>query len=218
MSPFTYLCRPRCLVIFLFALVLTTLSTTAAKAQELQDVVYLKDGSVIRGVIVEQVPGASLLIETREGNRFRYQMDQVERLTREPIPSTSSRNVSPRSPAAAGLLSALIVGAGQGYNGEWGKAAGFAAGAILLGGAAISSANSDECYYYNDCGTAGMFALGWLAVGIWSIADAVSSARAINRELGLAFVELAPEIRLSSVGEGYPASRSMHLYLLRITH
>jgi hypothetical protein len=32
------------------------------------EVVYLKNGSVIKGTIVEQVPGESLKIQTRDGN------------------------------------------------------------------------------------------------------------------------------------------------------
>ena len=56
------------------------------EAQEMQDVVYLKDGSIIRGTIVEQVPSESLLIETSDGSRFRYSMELIERMAKEPIP------------------------------------------------------------------------------------------------------------------------------------
>ena len=54
------------------------------KAQEIQDVVYLHNGSIIRGTIVEQVPGESILIQTVDGNRFRYSMEEIERMVKEP--------------------------------------------------------------------------------------------------------------------------------------
>ncbi len=43
-------------------------------AQQMIDVVYLKNGSIIRGVIVEQVPNKSLTIKTADGNVFVLQL------------------------------------------------------------------------------------------------------------------------------------------------
>jgi hypothetical protein len=50
---------------------------------EWQDVVYLKNGSVIRGMIVEQVPNMSLKIMTADGSVFVYEMEQVAKITKE---------------------------------------------------------------------------------------------------------------------------------------
>jgi hypothetical protein len=61
------------------------------QAQRYEDVVHLKNGSVIRGIIVEQVPNESLKIETRDGNIFVYQMDEVEKMTKETTTSRSPR-------------------------------------------------------------------------------------------------------------------------------
>ncbi len=65
-----------------------------ANAQSLQEVVYLKNGSIIRGVIIEQVPNESLKIQTADGNVFAYQMDEVEKITKEEV--KNSRNHSRR--------------------------------------------------------------------------------------------------------------------------
>lgn len=54
-----------------------------AGAQQLQDVVYLKNGGIIRGIIIEQVPGQSIKIQTRDGSVFVYSMDEVQKMTRE---------------------------------------------------------------------------------------------------------------------------------------
>lgn len=47
------------------------------------DVVFLKNGSIIRGVIMEQVPNESLKIKTADGSIFVYKMDEVEKIAKE---------------------------------------------------------------------------------------------------------------------------------------
>ena len=49
------------------------------------DVVYLKNGSVIRGIIIEQVPNQSLRIKTVDGNVFAYDVSEVEKITKEEL-------------------------------------------------------------------------------------------------------------------------------------
>lgn len=48
------------------------------------DVVYLKNGSVIRGVIIEQIPNKNIKIETADKNIFVFQIDEIEKLVKEP--------------------------------------------------------------------------------------------------------------------------------------
>ena len=70
-----------------------------------------------------------------------------------------------------GIASAFINGLGQAINGDWGKAAGFFFGGIAGGylGKAVA-------------GKAGMWAVGF-GVGIWSIVDAVKSAKTTVTEI-----------------------------------
>src|ERR1035437_1363041 len=66
------------------ALILFALVTTIAYAQSnYEDVVYLKNGSMIRGVIIEQVPNKSVKIETYDISVFVYEMDEIQKLTKE---------------------------------------------------------------------------------------------------------------------------------------
>jgi hypothetical protein len=53
--------------------------------QVMEEVVYLKNGSVIRGIIIEQVPNRTIKIQTADGNLFVYDMDEIEKLTKEPV-------------------------------------------------------------------------------------------------------------------------------------
>jgi len=62
---------------------LVLISFFAFGQEAMIDVVYLKDGSIIRGVIIEQVPNKSIKIQTRDGNVFVYQIDQIDRITKE---------------------------------------------------------------------------------------------------------------------------------------
>ena len=54
----------------------------AVQAQNYQDVVYLKNGGIIRGVIVEQQPNVLLKVKTGDGNLFVFQMAEVEKMTK----------------------------------------------------------------------------------------------------------------------------------------
>ena len=52
-------------------------------AQQIEDVLHLKNGEVIRGTIVEQIPGESLKIQTRDGNVLVFTMDEIAKLAKE---------------------------------------------------------------------------------------------------------------------------------------
>lgn len=67
------------LILILFALI-----TSFVWAQNnYQDVVYLKNGSVIRGLIIEQIPNESIKIETSDRSVFVYKMEEIEKMTKE---------------------------------------------------------------------------------------------------------------------------------------
>ncbi|GIX07718.1 MAG: hypothetical protein KatS3mg115_2121 [Candidatus Poribacteria bacterium] len=198
------------------------LLTGAALAQELQDVVYLKDGSIIRGVIVEQVPGEYLKIETSDGSLFVYRLDQVERMTREPAKGVRSEPAPARTPsvqalrqipsrkepALAFLLSFLIVGGGQFYNGDTTK------GIVHLGIAvlALSSwvmAIEDNSYYSDPDGDDGFGAL-MLLIGmgnyVYSMIEAPIRASRINEQRERMLLELGISQPTSLVPEATPPS------------
>ncbi len=103
------------LALFLFALI-----TTVAFAQSnYQDVVYLKNGSIIRGVIIEQVPNKSIKIETADRNVFVFQMEEIEKLAKEPIKAKSGHSGN-----KSGLKSGYKLTIENGYEvgvGTWSR-------------------------------------------------------------------------------------------------
>ncbi|MDC8001627.1 hypothetical protein POV26_11305 [Aequorivita todarodis] len=62
------------------------ISTFTIAQNHYQDVVYLKNGSIIRGVVIEQVPNESIKIETADKSIFVYQMDEIQKITKEEKP------------------------------------------------------------------------------------------------------------------------------------
>ena len=51
-------------------------------AETYEDVIYLKDGSVIRGIIIEQAPNEYIKIQSGQ-NIFVYQINEVEKIKKE---------------------------------------------------------------------------------------------------------------------------------------
>ncbi len=68
---------------FILAL-LVSLFTLTVSAQTYEDVVYLKNGSIIHGMIIEHVPNVSLTIKSSE-NLFVYKLDEIAKYTREEV-------------------------------------------------------------------------------------------------------------------------------------
>lgn len=60
----------------------------------MEDVVYLFNGSIIRGIIIEQVPNSTIKIQTKDGSIFVFKYEEIERITKE-NPTTSTKIETP---------------------------------------------------------------------------------------------------------------------------
>lgn len=54
-----------------------------AYCQDNQDVVYLKNGSVVKGLLMEQIPNEQVKIMTPDGNIFVFKYAEIEKMTKE---------------------------------------------------------------------------------------------------------------------------------------
>jgi len=82
---------------YLALLLFVFIATASFGQNNYQDVVYLKNGSIIRGVIIEQVINKSIKIETADKSVFFYQMDEIEKITKEsPVQSKTANNQNKR--------------------------------------------------------------------------------------------------------------------------
>ena len=59
------------------------LAVSSSFAQQYEDVVYLKDGGVRRGLILEQIPNESVKLKTNYGEIFVIQMSDISRIVKE---------------------------------------------------------------------------------------------------------------------------------------
>ncbi|MFT4169260.1 MAG: hypothetical protein QM653_09100 [Dysgonomonas sp.] len=55
------------------------------------ETVYLKNGGIIRGIIIEQIPGDNIKIRTKDGNVFVYNYEEISKITKD-IRSLTSRD------------------------------------------------------------------------------------------------------------------------------
>jgi opacity protein-like surface antigen len=72
--------------LFLYLGVLSVVAlTTSTYAQQMEDVLYLKNGSIIRGIIIEQTPNVSIKIKTKDGSIFAYKYEEIEKFAKEEV-------------------------------------------------------------------------------------------------------------------------------------
>lgn len=161
--------------LFLAAVLLVAISS--AYAEELEDVVYLKNGGVYRGIVVEQIPGESLTIQTNTGGIVTFSLDEVARITKEnPTTRTLAQRRKQKSTGVATALSIVFPGAGQHYLGAHFRAllmeamCGAGVGLVINGGK-------------NGDGDAVGWGIGMIGVSyLWSIIDAPLTAESINNK------------------------------------
>ncbi len=187
------------------------LGMTFAFAQtSLQDVVYLNNGSIIRGDIIEMIPNESVKIMTTDGSVFVYPFADVEKFSKEEAINSKQilnnvYNVEKKSPWISGALSLFVPGLGQLYNGENHKGAidfltNVGGYVITLTGAIIMETSVDltSDYYYDVDDGQYMIGLALTLGGaclvygnlIHSICDAVKSSKRINAENGFVMYQL----------------------------
>jgi hypothetical protein len=87
-----------------FAILAIIILPFFAKAQlgKYEEVVYLKNGNIYHGVIIEQIPGVSLKIKSSDRNVFNVKIEEVEKITREELrpqmPPARPEPMAPQGP------------------------------------------------------------------------------------------------------------------------
>jgi hypothetical protein len=75
----------------LLFLLFISLSIIIKGQQNYQDILFIKNGSILRGVIINQVLNKSIRIVTLEGDSLNFNIEDIEKLTREAVPSTNQK-------------------------------------------------------------------------------------------------------------------------------
>ncbi len=91
------------------------------KADEYKEVVYAKNGSIIKGMITEIVPNESLKIQTLDGSVFVFAMDDVMKITKEIAQQETRKASTPKAVKSlrqSGYKGFADMGGGVCFNGE----------------------------------------------------------------------------------------------------
>lgn len=77
-------------------IILSFVSLAISWAQQWIEVVYLTDGGVIKGTVIEQIPEKSIKIQTADGSIFVYEMSRVEKIVKEEVTPTRPNYYRPQ--------------------------------------------------------------------------------------------------------------------------
>ena len=157
----------------------TMLTASTFSQEEMQDVIYLENGSVVKGIIVELVPNVSVKIKLQDGIVYIYPMDEVRKIVRKNAPKER------KSPELAFVLSLIFPGGGQFYNGDVSK--GITQELLIAGGLVlvISESNKNRSGFLDTRNsTFRIVGITMVAGGLlWSLIDAPISASKKNKML-----------------------------------
>lgn len=193
---------------FIVTSVLLLVFAVCAFAQANKYVVRLKNGIDVECVSYKLTSDNKIEVTYADGSTVILKMDDVEKVTpvtakAEPVVLQTSRQAQPhvqqntynqsgqynqaaygvkpaKSPALAGVLSFLIPGVGQFYNGHVGAGIGF-----LLGGG-LSANLMYSAAYNGDAALTTVFACTTLGLWVWGIVHAVQGSKRVNMERGYA--------------------------------
>jgi hypothetical protein len=82
-------------LVFASLICLLCIPAMAQGQTQYEDVVYLKNGSIFRGMIIEQVPNVSLKIQTADRNVFAFRIDEIEKITKEEVQTVQVNKSKP---------------------------------------------------------------------------------------------------------------------------
>ena len=185
---------------------------TEAEAQIVEEVIYLKNGSVVRGIIVEQIPNETLRIRTKGGSEFVFKMSEVLKITKElpvvepPGPGRlpPSSYIREKDPLIAFGLSFLVIGTGQLYVEEYSRAYMHWVLAVVNVALIVTAAEDNYSNYDPDgddlYGLIGI--IGGLTNWVTSMVTAPSQAQAFNEKQRQAVSLLSDRLLLESYTSG----------------
>ena len=83
-------------------------------------VVYLNNGSIVRGTVVEIIPDETIKIETVDDIIIVYPFDEVQKITKETDKSSTIRLKDPYEAMSIQIITGVFLsGGGQIYNGQY---------------------------------------------------------------------------------------------------
>ncbi len=82
----------------------------------MEDVVYLKNGNVLRGIIMEQIPNKSITLKINEKNTMVIKFDEIEKITKEAIAEKPKEKAPPTDYKQKGFIDLTELTYGYGVS------------------------------------------------------------------------------------------------------
>jgi len=99
------------LITLLFCLAIPTFITAQ---NNMEDVVYLKNGNVLRGTIMEQIPNKSIVLKINDKNTMTIKFDEIEKITKEAVAEKQAEKKQPVEYKRKGFIN--LTELNYGYN------------------------------------------------------------------------------------------------------
>lgn len=75
-----------------------------------EQIIYLKNGSIINGIIIEEIPNEKIKIQTKDGNIFEYAIEDIEKIAKKiPLKKENTIVTQPNSTLATQSLNTPTV-------------------------------------------------------------------------------------------------------------
>jgi hypothetical protein len=103
-----------------FVILFASICTAVSYAQQMEDVLYLKNGSVIRGMIIEQTPNVSVKIKTKDGSVFAYKYEEIEKFAKEEVKGSLYGDEFKKIGTDGFIAKKFYISPKAGY-GDWGS-------------------------------------------------------------------------------------------------
>ena len=91
----------------IFLCIFISLAITVSAQVNYDEVVYLKNGSIIHGTIIELVPNESIKIKTTNNDVILFKLDEVEKITREDLKSEKHHRLEDNEVKSRGLTNII---------------------------------------------------------------------------------------------------------------
>lgn len=169
-------------LLFVTCILIFTIVPYASAQQIREDVVYLKDGSIVRGIIIEQIPDESLKIQIQGGSVMVLKMADVLKITKE-MKMIEPLHETRKNPTAAFALSFFVPGGGQLYNNQDTAAVVHFGIAVVSAMVILTQIENGQAKYTNSELYVSLSADAYLINWVWSMVAAPLSAFSINKRI-----------------------------------
>lgn len=82
----------------------------------MEDVVYLKNGNILRGTIMEQIPNKSIKLKINEKNIMTISFEEIEKITKENVAEKQAEKKQPVEYKSKGFINLTELNYGYGIN------------------------------------------------------------------------------------------------------